>query len=54
MTLALGLTLAAWLLFQALLIGFAWPIQYFTAFNGLLIVVLALVPGVRDSYATRA
>lgn len=51
-TLALGVTLALWLLAQGLLIGFRWPIQYITAINGVLIIALALVPDVRRFYAT--
>jgi putative Ca2+/H+ antiporter (TMEM165/GDT1 family) len=48
---ALGLLLAVWLVVQGLLIGFRWPIQYVTAVNGLLIIVLALLPEVRRAYA---
>ena len=51
-TLGLGVTLAIWLVVQGLLIGFRWPIQYITAVNGLLIVLLVLVAGVRRFYAT--
>jgi hypothetical protein len=50
-TLALGLVLAAWLAVQAAFIGFRWPIQYITAVNGLIIIGLALMPGVRRNYA---
>jgi hypothetical protein len=50
-TLALGLLLAVWLVVQGLLIGFRWPIQYVTAVNGILIIVLALLPEVRRAYA---
>lgn len=50
-TLALGVTLAAWLAVQGVLIGFQWPIQYVTAVNGLLIILLVLMPGVRRLYA---
>lgn len=46
-TLTLGLLLGGWLVAQALLIGFRWPIQFVTAANGLAIVGLALVPAVR-------
>jgi hypothetical protein len=49
-TLALGLVLCLWLILQGLLIGFQWPIQYVTAVNGLLIIFLALLPGVRRTY----
>ncbi len=51
-TLALGITLALWLVVQGLLIGFKWPIQHITAVNGVLIIALALVPDVRRFYAT--
>ena len=50
-TLGLGVTLAIWLIVQGLLIGFRWPIQYITAADGLLIIVLASVPGMRRFYA---
>ncbi len=50
-TLGLGVTLAIWLIVQGLLIGFKWPIQYITAVNGFLIVLLVLVSGVRRFYA---
>jgi hypothetical protein len=43
--------LAVWLVVQGLLIGFKWPIQYITAVNGLLIIVLAVAPSVRNLYA---
>jgi hypothetical protein len=46
-TLLLSLVLAIWLMVQGVLIGFQWPIQYVTAVNGLLILLLALTPGVR-------
>jgi hypothetical protein len=50
-TLLLSLTLAVWLTVQGWLIGFQWPIQYITAVNALLILLLALTPGVRRHYA---
>jgi hypothetical protein len=49
-TLGLGVTLAVWLLVQGLLIGFGWPIQYVTAADGLLIILLVLMPGVKRYY----
>jgi len=49
-TLGLGVTLAIWLIVQGLLIGFNSPIQYITAANGLLIILLALTPAVRRFY----
>ena len=50
-TLILGVILAAWLIVQGLLIGFKWAIQYITAINGFLIILFALTPGIRRSYA---
>ena len=50
-TLVLGVTLAAWLIIQGLLIGFKWTIQYITAVNGFLIVLLVLLPGIRRFHA---
>ena len=52
-TLALGVILAVWLVVQGLLIGFKWAIQYITAMNGLLIILLALTPGTRRFYTSR-
>ena len=49
-TLALGVLLMVWLLVQGLLIGIRWPIQYITAGNGVLIILLSLMPGVRRYY----
>ena len=51
-TLILGAVLMVWLLVQGLLIGFGWPIQYITAGNGVLIILLSLMPGVRKYYHT--
>jgi hypothetical protein len=48
-TLALAGVLVVWLTVQGVLIGFQWPIQYVTAVNGLLIIGLALTPGVKNS-----
>lgn len=53
-TLALGVILAVWLVVQGLLIGFKWPIQYITAADGFLIILLVLAPGVRRFYAREA
>ena len=50
-TLGLGLTLAIWLTVQGLLIGFNSAIQYITAANGFLIILLALTPAVKRFYA---
>lgn len=49
-TLALGIVLILWLALQGFLIGFQSPIQYVTAVNGLLIVLLALIPQVRRHF----
>lgn len=49
-TLLVGLVLAVWLAVQGLLIGFRSPVQYATAANGLLIILAALMPGVRKLY----
>ena len=49
-TVALGTTLAAWLLAQGLLIGFRWPIQYVTAVNAVAILGAAFSFHVRSSY----
>ena len=49
-TLALGLVLGAWLVLHAALIGFAWPIQFVTAGNAVVIVALALLPNVRRTF----
>ncbi len=51
-TLGLGVTLAMWLMVQGLLIGFRWPIQYITAADGFLSVLLVLLPSMRKFYAT--
>ncbi|MFC1636470.1 hypothetical protein ACFL5Z_16695 [Planctomycetota bacterium] len=53
-TLALGITLAVWLVVQGLLIGFEAAIQYITAINGFLIILFALTPGIRRFYANEA
>jgi len=50
-TLVLGIILAIWLFVQGLLIGFKWPIQYITAIDGFLIILIMLLPGVRRFYA---
>jgi hypothetical protein len=52
-TLALGITLAVWLIVQGLLIGFKWAIQYITAINGFLIIVFELTPGIRKFYTNK-
>ena len=49
-TIALGVILVLWLVVEAILIGFEWPIQYITAINGILILLFALFPPVRRFY----
>ena len=50
-TLGLGVTLVIWLIVQGLLIGFGAPIQCITAADGLLIILLTLLPSLRRFYA---
>jgi hypothetical protein len=50
-TVALGVVLALWLIVEGVMIGFHWPIQYVTAVNGILILLLALVPSIRKYYS---
>jgi len=52
-TVALGIVLALWLVVEGVMIGFEWPIQYVTAVNGILILILVLVPSVRKFYASK-
>jgi hypothetical protein len=49
-TVFLGIILTLWLFTQEILIGFRWPIQFITAANGLLILVFAFLPSVRNFY----
>lgn len=49
-TLALGILLGVWLTVQGFLIGFEASIQYVTAVNGLGILFLTLLPGIRRIY----
>ena len=51
-TLALGLILMLWLLVQAVLIGFRWPIQYATTSNAILICLMILAPSTKSFYAS--
>ena len=50
-TVGLSVVLAVWLVVEGLLIGFEWAIQYITAVDGLLIMLLVLLPEVRKFYA---
>ena len=52
-TLGLGVTLIIWLIVQGMLIGFKWPIQYITGINGLIIILIVLLPGVRKFYSKK-
>jgi hypothetical protein len=49
-TIAIGMVLLIWLGVQGVLIGFQWPIQYATLLNGLLLLLVAVIPGVRKHY----
>lgn len=49
-TIGLGVILAIWLIVEGVLIGFEWAIQYITAVDGFLIILLVLLPGVRKYY----
>jgi hypothetical protein len=46
-SIAVGLILIIWLTIQGYIIGFQWPIQYVTLINGILIVVVAIIPNIR-------
>jgi hypothetical protein len=48
-TLILVVTIAIWLAYEAWLIGW-FPITYFTAIQGLMILLFAMLPGVRNFY----
>lgn len=50
-TVVVGATLVAFLVVQGFLIGFAWPIQYVTAADALVILALAALPAVHRRYA---
>jgi hypothetical protein len=50
-TLILVAIMALWLIYEGWLIGFFW-ITYMTAVLGLLILIFALLPSVRDYYAS--
>jgi hypothetical protein len=47
-TVLLGIILALWLSIQGILIGFRWPVQYFTAATGLIIFIVTFLPSVRS------
>jgi len=45
-----GVVLVLWLAVQAILIGFQWPIQYITLVNGVLIILVAIIPSVQKYF----
>ena len=45
-----GVVLVLWLAVQAILIGFQWPIQYITLVNGVLIILVAVIPNVQKYF----
>ncbi len=47
---ALGIILIVWLVVEAYFIGVTAPIQYVTALNGILILILPFVPAIRKYY----
>jgi len=49
-TVILGIGLMLWLIFEAYFIGFFAPIQYVTAINGLLILLLPFIPAIKKYY----
>ncbi|MCB0117787.1 MAG: hypothetical protein KDD72_02070 [Anaerolineales bacterium] len=49
-TVALGIILTLWLVVEAYFIGFSAPIQYVTALNGLLILLLPFIPSIKHYY----
>jgi hypothetical protein len=49
-TVTLGVVLMLWLAFQAYFIGFTAPIQYVTALNGVLILLLPFLPRIKLHY----
>lgn len=49
-TVTLGIVLMIWLVVEAYFIGFSAPIQYVTALNGLLILLLPFIPVIKKHY----
>jgi len=49
-TVILGVILMLWLVVEAYFIGIIAPIQYVTAINGLLILVLPFIPSIKKYY----
>jgi hypothetical protein len=46
----IALVLFIWLFIQGLLIGFIWPIQYITGFNGAFLLLMLILPPIRAYY----
>lgn len=49
-TIALSIVLFIWLSVQGILIGFVWPIQFVTLSNGIIILLIALLPPLSRYY----
>ena len=49
-SLGVGILLVIWLAVQAILIGFQWPIQYITLVNGVLIILVTVIPSVQKYF----
>lgn len=49
-TVILGIVLVLWLIVEAYFIGVTAPIQYVTAVNGLLILLLPFIPAIKKHY----
>lgn len=49
-TVILGIILMGWLIVEAYFIGIIAPIQYVTAINGLLILLLPFIPAIKKYY----
>jgi hypothetical protein len=50
-TVILGIILMLWLVVEAYFIGIIAPIQYVTAINGLLILILPFIPSIKRYYS---
>jgi len=51
-TMLTTLVLFIWLFIQGMLIGFIWPIQYITGFNGAFILLLLILPPIKNHFVT--
>ena len=47
---SIGVILTIFLSVQGMLIGFKWPIQYMTATNAALIIILTATPGIKNYF----